>query len=158
MVDTPTVTSSEPPTPPSSASEQARLRKERREAKIRAGGSARLNKITGLGGGVSRDPPPPTATTAAAAATAHGDPDEVDISEHYYEPTGTGSVRSRVNANAPFPSAGQPALDEAALRQMMLGFDTPTPPPGANPFGMPGGGIPAGPGGADDPMMASYSR
>lgn len=34
--------------------EQARLRKERREAKIRAGGTSRLNKITGLGGGVQR--------------------------------------------------------------------------------------------------------
>lgn len=32
------------------ASEQARLRRERREAKLKAGGSARLNKITGLGG------------------------------------------------------------------------------------------------------------
>lgn len=32
------------------ALEQARLRKERREAKLKAGGSARLNKITGLGG------------------------------------------------------------------------------------------------------------
>lgn len=34
--------------------EQARIRKERREAKIKAGGSARLNRITGLGGGVQR--------------------------------------------------------------------------------------------------------
>ena len=34
------------------AVEQARLRKERREAKLKAGGSARLNKITGLGGRV----------------------------------------------------------------------------------------------------------
>lgn len=34
------------------AVEQARLRKERREAKIKAGGSARLNKITGIGGRV----------------------------------------------------------------------------------------------------------
>ncbi len=34
------------------ASEQARLRKERREAKLKAGGSARLNKITGIGGRV----------------------------------------------------------------------------------------------------------
>lgn len=32
------------------ASEQARLRKERREAKLKAGGSARLDKITGLSG------------------------------------------------------------------------------------------------------------
>lgn len=36
------------------AAEQARLRKERREAKLRAGGSARLNRITGLGGGLQR--------------------------------------------------------------------------------------------------------
>lgn len=34
------------------AAEQARLRKERREAKIKAGGSARLNKINGMGGRV----------------------------------------------------------------------------------------------------------
>jgi hypothetical protein len=53
MADTPTP-SSGAITPPSSAAEQARIRKERREAKIRAGGSARLNKITGLGGGLQR--------------------------------------------------------------------------------------------------------
>ncbi len=34
------------------AAEQARLRKERREAKIKAGGSSRLDKITGIGGRV----------------------------------------------------------------------------------------------------------
>lgn len=34
------------------AAEQTRLRKERREAKIKAGGSSRLNKITGIGGRV----------------------------------------------------------------------------------------------------------
>lgn len=34
------------------ASEQARLRRERREAKIKAGGASRLNKINGLGGRV----------------------------------------------------------------------------------------------------------
>lgn len=45
---------SEPSAPLSSGAEQARFRKERREAKIKAGGSARLNKITGLGGGVQR--------------------------------------------------------------------------------------------------------
>lgn len=36
------------------AAEQARLRKARREAKIKAGAENRLNKITGLGGGVQR--------------------------------------------------------------------------------------------------------
>ena len=54
MTDTTPAASSEASTLPSSAAEQARIRKERREAKIRAGGSARLNKITGLGGGVQR--------------------------------------------------------------------------------------------------------
>lgn len=34
------------------AAEQARLRKERREAKIKAGGTSRLDKITGIGGRV----------------------------------------------------------------------------------------------------------
>jgi len=36
------------------ALEQARLRKERREAKIKAGATSRLNRITGLGGGLQR--------------------------------------------------------------------------------------------------------
>lgn len=36
------------------AAEQARIRKAKREAKIRAGGTSRLNKITGLGGGFQR--------------------------------------------------------------------------------------------------------
>jgi hypothetical protein len=51
MADSPALAS---PEPSSRAAEQARLRKEKREAKIRAGGSARLNKITGLGGGIQR--------------------------------------------------------------------------------------------------------
>ncbi|KAH8687525.1 hypothetical protein BGZ60DRAFT_393805 [Tricladium varicosporioides] len=153
MADTPPAPSSEPSTPPSSAAEQARIRKERREAKIRAGGSARLNKITGLGGGVQRDPPP-----QPAAAVAHADPDEIDISQHFYEPKATR------RANNASPTPGQQMNDDQ-LRQMMLGFDpTGTPPPGenANPFagfpgmagmpGMEGMGGPDGPG-ADDPMM-----
>ncbi|KAI9792438.1 MAG: hypothetical protein M1816_002322 [Peltula sp. TS41687] len=48
----PSSSSQSTPTPsPNSAAEQARLRKERREAKIKAGGSARLGKITSMGGG-----------------------------------------------------------------------------------------------------------
>ena len=54
MAETLRSASSEPGTPLSSAAEQARIRKERREAKILAGGSQRLNKITGLGGGIQR--------------------------------------------------------------------------------------------------------
>lgn len=34
------------------AAEQARLRKQRREAKLKAGGASRLDKITGVGGRV----------------------------------------------------------------------------------------------------------
>lgn len=44
----------------SPAQKQIRLRRERREAKIKAGGSARLEKITSLTGR-----PPPTAAAAA---------------------------------------------------------------------------------------------
>lgn len=36
------------------AASQASLRKKRREAKIKQGGADRLNKITGLGGGIQR--------------------------------------------------------------------------------------------------------
>ncbi|RDL39274.1 Uncharacterized protein BP5553_03614 [Venustampulla echinocandica] len=158
MADTtPIVASSErSSTPPSSASEQARIRKERREAKIRAGGSARLDKITGLGGGVPRDVSP----RPAASAVQHPDPEEVDISQHYYEPSG----RASRPANDPF-AMPQPQINEDQLRQMMLGMDPSRGPPmggEGNPFagfpgmaGMPGMEGMGGPGGPDldDPMM-----
>ncbi|CAG8979223.1 hypothetical protein HYALB_00011280 [Hymenoscyphus albidus] len=131
--------------PESKAAQQARLRKEKREAKIRAGGSARLNKITGLGGGVQRDPPPPPAQ--------HADPEEVDISEHYYEPT-------RPSQRAKLPS--QPDMGDEQLRQMMLGFDPAGAPGGLNPFagfpGMGGPGMGAGGPPGDDPMMAMLQQ
>ncbi|KAL8969051.1 MAG: hypothetical protein Q9183_002182, partial [Haloplaca sp. 2 TL-2023] len=41
---------SAPPSEESSTQKQARLRRERREAKIKAGGSTRLDKITQLSG------------------------------------------------------------------------------------------------------------
>ncbi|KFH48685.1 hypothetical protein ACRE_004530 [Hapsidospora chrysogenum ATCC 11550] len=148
------------------AAEQARLRKERREAKLRAGGSARLNKITGLSGrpqadfdppapAVSSDAPAAPASTAAAAATApktqapHADPEEVDISEHFYAPKATARA-----PNAP-PAGAEPNLSDAALRQMMLGMDPPAaagnPQAQQDPFaGMPGAG--------DDPIMKMMSQ
>src|SRR5579862_9316159 len=52
----------------SSAAEQARLRRERREKKILAQGSSRLEKIAGLQGG------------ATAREALHSDPPEPDIS------------------------------------------------------------------------------
>ncbi|KAE8452808.1 hypothetical protein EG329_013080 [Mollisiaceae sp. DMI_Dod_QoI] len=153
MADTPPAASSEASTPPSSAAEQARIRKERREAKIRAGGSARLNKISGLGGGVQRDPPP------QPSVSSHADPEEVDISQHYYEPQR--SSRPKINFS-PSPSpVPQQGVNDDALRQMMLGFD-PSGTPGTglggappNPFaGLMGGvdGMGDGPA-ADDPIM-----
>ncbi|RYP19846.1 hypothetical protein DL765_003100 [Monosporascus sp. GIB2] len=136
------------------AAEQARLRKERREAKIRAGGAARLNKITGLGGGIQREPPPPqppspssappsSQPTATPAVQSHDDPAEVDISKHHYEPRTT-----------PRQPADPSNISEAQLRQMMLGLDQPsqspltgaqTPTPGTD--GM-----------EEDPMMKMLSQ
>ncbi|EAQ86662.1 predicted protein [Chaetomium globosum CBS 148.51] len=134
------------------AAEQARQRKARREAKIKAGAENRLNRITGLGGGVPRDPAPAPAASKTATATTtpsapvstaaaqHADPDEVDISEHFYQPQTT--------ARVPPPDSN---LSDTQLRQMMLGFDQPgtaTPPMP----GMPGMPSPP-PGMEDDPMM-----
>ncbi|TAQ89122.1 hypothetical protein B7494_g2514 [Chlorociboria aeruginascens] len=149
MADTPPISSSEVSTPPSSAADQARIRKERREAKIKAGGSSRLNRISGLGGGVQRDPP--------QQLTVHADPEEVDISQHYYEPI-SNLPRSRLNNASPTPSQ---QMNKDQLHQMMLGYNpTATPSPGSNPFsGLPGmSGIPhfegmGARGGEEDPMM-----
>ncbi|KAI2771830.1 hypothetical protein F4815DRAFT_488745 [Daldinia loculata] len=152
------------------AAEQARLRKERREAKIKAGGAARLSKITGLGGGIQRDPvpqlssgtstPQETSTTSTPitkptqASEQHGDPDEVDISQHYYEPNTTAR---------PPPSATPPNdISEAQLRQMILGLDrqsSATPPqPGRNPLDGPLPPIPGAEGVDEDPMMKMLSQ
>jgi hypothetical protein len=131
---------SEPNTPPSSAAEQARIRKERRQAKILAGGSTRLNKITGLGGGIQRDPPQPP-----PPPVSHADPEEVDISQHFSAPRATQRTST------------QQSINDEQLRQMMLGSDpSNTPPPGTNPFaGFPSMPPPGAEGmpGADDPMM-----
>ncbi|KAK3943516.1 hypothetical protein QBC46DRAFT_377298 [Diplogelasinospora grovesii] len=157
----------------------ARARKERREAKIKAAGASRLNKITGLGGGLPRDVPPTTTTSSnvAGAATAaaaqqkgeqkggdggdHADPEEEDISQHYYQP----QTANRI----PPPRAQQPTppnpmdMSEAQLRQLMLGLDpsnSGTSTPGSSGMGMPGmmGGMGMGMGGGgmdgqEDPMM-----
>ncbi|KAM0553888.1 hypothetical protein ACHAPJ_007234 [Fusarium lateritium] len=144
------------------AAEQARLRKERREAKLKSGGSARLSKITGLGGRIPGEPEPASATTtatdaptpapapapaasaSAASPTAdHADPEEVDISEHFYDPKRTAT--SRTNA----PDAQEPAISEDQLRQMMLGFDR----------GNGSGTASPAPGGMDeDPIMKMMSQ
>ncbi|KAK0634689.1 hypothetical protein B0T17DRAFT_649836 [Bombardia bombarda] len=174
------------------AAEQARLRKERREAKIKAGGASRLNRITGLGGGIQRDPVPqqsstastttptttPTSTQSAQAAQAprqqqnqaHADPEEVDISQHFYQPQTTARIppsQRQPQQQPPSSSALDPMnMSEAQLRQMMLSFDGPAPGAGAGAgpggfgglggmgMGMGGGaGAGAGAGMEEDPMM-----
>lgn len=169
------------------AANQARIRKERRDAKIKAGGNARLNKITGLGGGLQRgtfafleflmpassssvtdhsfipDPDPaPTATasTASSSDLHHADPGEVDISnaEHFYNPQTTNRV--------PAPNNFDPAnINEDQLRQMMLGLNRPASANGAggpmppNPFAAMMGGADGEDGpDADDPMMKMLSQ
>ncbi|KAI1388330.1 uncharacterized protein F4822DRAFT_402540 [Hypoxylon trugodes] len=138
------------------AAEQARLRKERREAKIKAGGAARLNKITGLGGGIQRDPQPssetPQATTTSSDATttstpavdSHGDPEEVDISQHYYEPNRTPRQQSADTSSD---------ISQAQLRQMMLDLNAGNTPPPT------GGPVPPGMEGMEqDPMMQMLTQ
>ncbi|CAK7233917.1 hypothetical protein SBRCBS47491_008773 [Sporothrix bragantina] len=158
-----TESASPSPTPEDAAAAQARRRKERREAKIKAGGSARLNKITGLGGGLQRDPP---ATPKTAQTTEHGDPDEVDISEHFYQPT----VTPRSNDASPRPNA---AAADAQMRQLLLAqqqqqqgtnpFLFGDGPSGNDPFGFGGMGAfgaggPGGEGAEGDPMAAMLSQ
>ncbi|KAM3438478.1 hypothetical protein MY4824_003258 [Beauveria thailandica] len=145
------------------AAEQARLRKERREAKIKAGGSSRLDKITGIGGRVVGDndqvaPEAANKTTAAVSKpTAAGDPDEVDISEHFYTPGAARLEQQQRRAAAaaamPSPAAGDDGAfspsdmteeQRAQLRQMMLGG---------------GGGAPGTPGaGEEDPLMKMMAQ
>lgn len=96
---------------------------------------------------ISSDPPPqPT------ASTAHADPEEVDISQHYYEPSKTARARNNA-APAPAPPQQQ-QLNDQQLRQMMLGFDpASTPTPASNPFAGPGMAAAGAGAGAEDPMM-----
>ncbi|KAM3565476.1 hypothetical protein MY1884_000181 [Beauveria asiatica] len=148
------------------AAEQARLRKERREAKIKAGGSSRLDKITGIGGRVVGDndqvaPEAANKTTAVMSKpTAAGDPDEVDISEHFYTPGAARLEQQQRRAAAATaaaamtsPAAGDDGAfspsdmteeQRAQLRQMMLGG---------------GGGAPGTPGaGEEDPLMKMMAQ
>lgn len=101
--------------------------------------------------GLDFDPPAattteaPAATTipAATAAAVTDDPEEVDISEHYYAPKTTARTQTQP----------QPAISEDALRQMMLGgMSGADGLPQQNPFG------PAGQAGDEDPMMKMMSQ
>ncbi|KFA50249.1 hypothetical protein S40293_03362 [Stachybotrys chartarum IBT 40293] len=136
------------------AAEQARLRKERREAKIKAGGSSRLNKITGMGGRIVGEtsapstPPTETTTTAPPLATTtsqphSADPEEIDISQHFYNPGQ--DARQKFPASGPMGAPMEGPISEAQLRQMILGLDNPA------------GSSPSGPAQPDD-LMSMMSQ
>ncbi|KAH0544848.1 hypothetical protein FGG08_001077 [Glutinoglossum americanum] len=119
-----------PPTP-SPTPNEARARKERLGAKIKARGAARLERITNMKEPASETSKPsdrpkspvpsrssqaPTDKPPLASETARGDlnsdPDEVDISQHFYTP-GDGSRPGQ-----------QPQLSDEELLRLMFGQTT----------------------------------
>ncbi|KAL8705847.1 MAG: hypothetical protein Q9201_001070 [Fulgogasparrea decipioides] len=96
----------------SPAQKQARLRRERREAKIKAGGSARLDKITQISGRPAEVVPP--ITTQNPTLSSPSDPEEADIFGH---------------TTPPQPSSRNGAPTEADVRQLLRS----APPPQAGP-------------------------
>jgi GET complex subunit GET2 len=93
------------------------------------------------------EPAPAPAATAPAPSAHAADPDEVDISQHFYSP---GRASQRIPADA---AGAQPSLGDEQLRQMMLGFDranpaTSGPAPGGNPMA----------GAEDDPLMKMMAQ
>ncbi|KAH7117044.1 hypothetical protein B0J11DRAFT_108087 [Dendryphion nanum] len=130
----------------SPAQEKARLRRERRAAKIQSGGASRLQAISSLQGGSHRDvsndipevKPSPTASPYAAPPTSMGtatpDPEEIDISQHHYMPASQPRLPSPFafdsSSPATFPGQGagmgqhvDPSQDPmfGLLQQMMQG-------------------------------------
>ncbi|KAF2651951.1 hypothetical protein K491DRAFT_706715 [Lophiostoma macrostomum CBS 122681] len=130
MADSPATTGASPVESP--AQEKARLRRERRAAKIQDGGASRLHAITALQGGTHRDiekdvpvKPAPTAST---------DPEEIDISTHHYTPAAQPRLPSPFAFNGSstppqFPGAApgsHPNQDPMmAMMQQMLGGGMP---------------------------------
>lgn len=83
----------------------------------------------------------------------HGDPEEVDISEHFYAPATTNRIPQHSPSLSATPPLDPASMSEAQLRQMMLGFDR-VGTPGAGVGAAGGGNLGGGGGGADDdPMM-----
>lgn len=117
MADTAATTSSEIPENETPNQKQARLRREKRNAKMAATGEERLAKIKGLNGGVA--PPeealggPTVAPTASAPqqASVVDDPEEVDISDHPYT--------SKNVSQTGTPREGGPAPDNPLQQAMM---------------------------------------
>ncbi|KAI5296134.1 hypothetical protein KEM52_005507 [Ascosphaera acerosa] len=92
----------------SPAQRAARLRREKREAKIREGGAARLDRITGLSSGrVPSAPSVPVPASASAETTAPPSPDS-SATPPVFTPTSTAS------------DCAQPPLDPELRRQQEL--------------------------------------
>ncbi|KIW06293.1 uncharacterized protein PV09_02761 [Verruconis gallopava] len=113
------------------AQKQARLRRERRNAKIQAGGSARLAAIMNSSGrqhaAEAETARPaaqlPQSSPAPVGGTATPDPDIVDISEHHYQPRTTNRSPGPRFESGPQAQQMPPADDPmmAMLQQMMAG-------------------------------------
>lgn len=106
MAETPPTTSPLGTAAPYSDAEKARIRRERRErreANIKAGGKSRLDRITGLGGGLQRDNNPESATSNVEPVS-HTDPEEVILTEHLYQSTHNPHPRNNNrNGHHPIP-------------------------------------------------------
>ncbi|RDA90181.1 hypothetical protein CP533_1021 [Ophiocordyceps camponoti-saundersi (nom. inval.)] len=121
------------------ASEQARLRKERREAKIKAGGSARLNKISGIGGrivGESESVPDPPVEPLPEVQRSEPVP-----SQRVVPPTFSDAQLRQMMQTGSGTDAGAGEEDDALMKimsQMMSGLNDPSSSPPNFPFQQPG--------------------
>lgn len=165
MADTATTTSSDVPENETPNQRQARLRREKRNAKMAATGEERLAKIKGLNGGIAPPdealggPVVPPESNAPKAATVADDPDEVDISDHPYtskNPTRTGTPGQGGAAQAdPFQQAMMQMQAQQA-QQQAGGEEDPMAKMMQQLMGMQGGQDPNDPNamGGDLPQMA----
>ncbi|EGX47876.1 hypothetical protein AOL_s00081g203 [Orbilia oligospora ATCC 24927] len=129
---------------PLSVSEQARIRRELRKAKV-GQGADRLRKITqtqrsaaGFQEDYKGDDVEISPSPAPRATVENISDQELDVSEHFYQPNNRPrDVPNRILPPTP-PSQSEFSLDEEQLAQMMQAgglFGAPPPQPGASPFG-----------------------
>lgn len=165
MADTATTSSSDVPENETANQRTARLRREKRNAKMAATGEDRLAKIKGLNGGIA--PPdealggpvvPPT-ESAPKTATVHDDPDEVDISDHPYTSKNvsqTGTPRGGAAQDNPLQQAMMQMQAQQAQQAQDGGEEDPMAKMMQQLMGMQGGQDPNDPNamGQDLPQMA----
>jgi hypothetical protein len=167
MADTATTTSSDVPDNETPNQRAARLRREKRNAKMAAEGEDRLAKIKGLNGGIA--PPdealggpvvPPTTASVPKAATVDDDPEEVDISDHPYtsknvSQTGTPRESGAAQGNPLQQAMMQMQAQQAQQGQQAGGEEDPMAAMMQQLMGMQGGGDPNDPNAMGDlPQMA----